>query len=365
MQKKRIKKLQNLISDTQILLVSKPADIFYLTEFEFLLPEEREAFFIVSKNHAGLVHASFSNFEKDPDFIYFEGTHPKKLEQALQAIINLEKKSDSIVIDSNTLFVNEYDAILESINEIKIIKNQNNLVTELRKTKDQQEIELLKKANHLTAFVMNEIIKELKVGQTENEVTLAIKHKLEKLGVTNLAFPTIVAFGENTARPHHQATDKVLSLNMPVLIDMGAKYNGYCGDMTRTIWFGDQDKKDAEFIKIEKIILEAYEQGVKQIKQLNTTQKLQADHIDKMVRSHIQASGFGEYFIHTTGHGVGIEVHEVPSLNWHNSMNILSNMVITIEPGIYLPNRFGFRYENTLLIESKNNDQNDVIVLTQ
>lgn len=356
----RIKNLQQQIKENQIFLVSKPADIFYFSNFEFLLPEEREAFLLVSKNAVALIHASFSNLEKHPDFLYFEGTSPHRLKHAVGDLLEKEKNLTEIVIDPTTLFVNELDEILQSEvlqkREIKVEKDHQNIINELRKIKDEHEIALIKKASQITAKVMSDAISQLKIGQTEKAVTKFIKDQLESLGSLHLAFPTIVAFGENTARPHHQATNKALELNMPVLIDMGAKIDGYCSDMTRTVWFGETENINPEFAKVEQIVKNAYEQGCKQILQ----QPLQADSIDKAVRSYIQDSGFGEYFVHTTGHGVGIEIHEQPSLNWKNEMKLKEKMIITIEPGIYLAGKFGYRHENTILVENSN-----YIVLTQ
>lgn len=193
---------------------------------------------------------------------------------------------------------------------------------------------------------MTDIIDELKEGITEIEVKKRISNLFELNNILDLAFPIIVAFGPNSALPHHQPGEKILQNNMTVLIDIGAKVSDYCADMTRTIWFGKQ--KSERFIEIESIVLQAYKEVINKMDDRKTS--IKANDLDNAARTYIVSKGYGNQFIHTTGHGLGLSIHEPPSISWSNQTNIEPNMIITIEPGIYLNDEFGYRYENTVLV---------------
>lgn len=343
----RIKKLKNKLEPKTLYLFSNPSQIFYFTGFNFLVPNEREAFFICSDKTSALIYTSFSPIIKF-DFINFlPGIYPEQFKINLKRIIQ-ETSVNQLRFDANTLFVSELELIQE-IEGLKIQKMPPKIVSQLMKIKEPGEIELIRTACEITHEVYESALKKLKVGITELEFEHIIKTEFEKKGIQELAFPTIVAFGENSAKPHHQPGNKKLEENTVVLIDMGAKYHDYCADMTRTVWFGTSPSD--QFKKIEKIVLEAYESA------FNTTmghvdKSVLAKDIDNAARSHISNQGFSENFTHTTGHGLGIDIHETPSLSWKNSDQIVQSMLITIEPGVYIDNNFGYRYENTILINS-------------
>ena len=134
---------------------------------------------------------------------------------------------------------------------------------------------------------------------------------------------------------------------MPILIDLGATVNGYHGDMSRTVWFGK--KPSPEFLKVEEVVKAAYQEAVSALKNRQGQQILAKD-LDQAARGVITQAGYGKNFIHTTGHGLGLDIHENLSLNWNNEQPILPQMVITIEPGIYLEGKFGYRYENMVVV---------------
>lgn len=375
----RTQKLQKQISAGQLLLISSSSDITYLSDFEFLVPEEREAFLAVSKNSVNLIYSSFSPID-DYSFInYVPGTFSNQLAQNLQKIIENEKIKQ-FLIDKETLFVRELEEIKKLLPSLKIEELDSKILAGLRSTKEEGEVESIKQACQITAEVLRNVQSELKAGLSEVEVKKMIDKQFDSMGVEELAFPTIVAFGENSALPHHQPSEKKLEKEMVVLIDLGGKINGYCADMTRTFWFGEKPSK--KFLEIEGIVREAYdavvgvvnanlkgsgrksggsgsggarsggaegggdEDGAEPGKNLTTTAK----NLDNAARTLITNKGYGENFIHTTGHGLGLSIHEQPSLSWKNSTEIKPGMVITIEPGIYLEDEFGYRYENTVLV---------------
>ena len=214
--------------------------------------------------------------------------------------------------------------------------------------KDEQEILNIKKACKISKKSFKELEKKIKAGISEIKVKELLEKIMKEKGSQQPAFPTIVAFGENTALPHHQPTDKKLTENMAVLIDFGASFNSYKSDMTRSFWFGDHPTR--EYKKVEETVMEAYKIG------LNTAQSGLNEpvcEIDRATREYIKQSQYGPQFIHTTGHGLGLDIHEFPSINWKEETKLTNDLIFTIEPGIYLEDKFGFRYENTIYFNQK------------
>lgn len=332
------------LSNHQAILFSSPSDIFYLANFKTLVEQERESFLLVCKNNSFLIHPSFSPLPEDNDLLMLSGSHYSQINNHLEKIIK-QNKITQLVIDPRSLFQIEYQQ-LEKLN-IELISDLSNPTENLRKIKDQYEIMQIEKSCRLATKTLSRVKKYLQIGITEKQLSSILEKEMNQLGSEKIAFPTIVAFGANTALPHHQPTNKKLINNTPILIDYGAKVNGYCSDMTRTFWFGNQ--KNPLFSQIEKTVKNAYKNAVENIKQ-NFHQPTQIKNIDQAAREIIEKNGFGANFIHTTGHGLGIDIHEQPSINWQNPTLLKPNMIITIEPGIYLQNKFGFRYENTILI---------------
>lgn len=344
--KSRLNRLRSDLKSNQALLISTPNDVLYFSGFNFLVPEEREAFLIVTKKSAFLLHTSFSPYQPQANIMPIKGCSINKLEQQLEQLYQNENIVE-LIIDKTNLHVNEYEAI-QKLSFLKISGLNRQLIWRLRTIKDQTEIKTLKTATKLTSRAMNDALSGLKVGVTEKQIKNLVETKLRQVGSEKPAFPTIVAFGANSALPHHQPTEKKLISETAILIDCGATVNNYCGDMTRTIWFGN--KPDPEFTKIEQIVKQAYQATLEKLSKRSTNQPILAKNLDQAARQVIADAGYGKNFIHTTGHGLGIDLHECLSLNWKNEQKILPNMVLTIEPGIYLDNKFGYRYENTILV---------------
>lgn len=346
--KSRIARLQSTLSSTQLILLSHPDDIFYFTGFESLTTE-REAFLAVTKESAELFLTAFSTAPlNNLDFTTHFLNSQKPLSWYLKNLI-AKISPESFLFDDDNLTVQEFRILEQKIGQdIKLENLPARFTTQFRMIKDETEIASIRKANQLTHQALKAVLPKLKTGQTELEVERLLENFLRDKGVDIMAFPTIVAFGEHTALPHHQPTGRKLKMNEPVLVDIGAKWQNYCADVTRTMWFGDQP--DEKFVKLEKIVKDAYQKTFSALNQRDENQPLLAKDLDHPARSHIEQQGYGEKFIHTTGHGVGLYIHEQPSLNWKNDQEIKSNMVITIEPGIYLEGKFGYRFENSVLV---------------
>ena len=219
-----------------------------------------------------------------------------------------------------------------------------NPVPGLRKIKDRTEIENIKKSCKIAAKVYNLVSGLVRPGVTERQISFKIEEYFAKFGVKP-AFPAIVAFGPNTANPHHMPTLRKASKNEIITIDMGCIYKGYCSDLTRTFFLG---KIPASRAKAFIIIREAQKAAVKAIRNAKKARDL-----DKIARDIVTRNGFGKYFIHSTGHGVGLEVHEDPRVNSSSKEDLAAGMIITIEPGIYFPGKYGVRIEDTVLVGPK------------
>lgn len=346
----RIKTAQATLEPNQALFLSDPLDIFYLSDFICLTPEEREAFLFLTKDTAHIFLSSFSTPPQIDGLTVHVGGVDRLLKELLPNICE-QTAVNLIMLDGNSLRLNEYE-FLKSIliADITIENAQEPPLQQQRMLKDNMEIEYISQANHLTHQALDITFRHIKTGMTELEVQAIFEQQIKKMEVKEFAFPTIVAFGSHSALPHHQPTNTQLTNNTAILIDCGAKWHGYCADVTRTTWFGDTP--DPEFTKIEQIVKKAYELAIAGLNQ--PTPK--ALTIDKLARDYITAEGFGSKFIHTTGHGVGLYIHEQPSLNPRNERTLEQNMVITVEPGIYLEGKFGYRFENSILL-TKNSFQ--------
>ncbi len=218
------------------------------------------------------------------------------------------------------------------------------LVEGLRQHKSTAELAIMRRALDLTETVMRQVAGELAPGQTERQVAWEIEKRLREGGAEGMAFPPIVAAGPNSARPHHHPGDYPLRAGEPILIDMGARIDGYCADMTRTFIIGPADE---HFRKIYALVRRAQARAEAEL-------KAGMDSLagDALAREVIAAEGYGEAFGHSLGHGVGLAVHEGPSLSPSEARRGLlpAGCVVTVEPGIYLTGWGGIRLEDMVLL---------------
>ena len=218
-----------------------------------------------------------------------------------------------------------------------------NLIEELRMTKEPGEIEAIQESLGLCESVFETIINSLRVGASEKDLAWAIEKGLRESGAESVAFPPIVASGPNAALPHAIPTDRAVREGEPILFDWGARLNGYCSDISRTIVLGPPDDT---FKDVYQVVRDAQLMATEAIKPGISTQV-----VDKIARDHIAAKGFGDHFGHGLGHGVGLAVHEKPNLSPLRPMNLEIGMVTTVEPGIYLPGWGGVRLENMVVVK--------------
>ncbi len=259
----------------------------------------------------------------------------------IQKIIT-KHKIDTFLFEENHLSVARLKLLKTKLKNIKF-KEGNNYVEKLRIKKLPDEIRKITHAQKITEKALQKVFKKIKNGITERQIALIIESEAMKLGAEAAAFSPIVAFGNNTGSPHHQTSNRKLKKGDMILIDIGFKYQGYCSDMTRTVFTAPPTPK-------QKLIYQTVLQA-----QLNAINNLKAgspgSNADAYARNIIKEAGFDAEFGHSLGHGIGLEAHEAPYLSTNYSKPIPLNAVVTVEPGIYLENSFGVRIEDMVLVE--------------
>jgi len=216
------------------------------------------------------------------------------------------------------------------------------LVDKLRAVKSPDEIDLLRKAFEITVETFERVAPTIRAGQTEAEVAWKIHQTFVELGAEGPAFPTIVAAGAHAARPHHEPGAAAIEDGQSIIIDMGAKYEGYCADLTRTVWVGHPDPRVGD---VYPVVAQAVEEVFERLAPGVSCQDL-----DSIARDYIERHGYGDAFTHSLGHGVGLRVHESPSANRRSKDILVPGNTLTIEPGAYFPEWGGVRVEDVILV---------------
>lgn len=215
-------------------------------------------------------------------------------------------------------------------------------VEELRWTKDPEEVVLIERAQEITDAAFDDVIGRLREGITEREAAFELEVFMRRAGAEAIGFDTIMAFGENAAEPHHRPSDRPLRRGDVVKLDFGCVVDGYYSDMTRTVAFGEPDPKLRE---IHDVVRRAHLAGI-----LAVRAGAQGRACDEAARKVIREAGYGERFGHSLGHGVGLEIHEGPTLRKDGSDILPEDAVVTVEPGVYVPGLGGVRIEDMVLV---------------
>ncbi|MEJ7528367.1 Xaa-Pro peptidase family protein [Staphylococcus hominis] len=248
---------------------------------------------------------------------------------------------NTLLIESEHLTVKRQRELTNNFN-VKAYEDIDLTITKLRNIKDENEVKNIKKAAELADKCIDIGVSFLSEGVTEREVVNHIENEIKKYGVSEMSFDTMVLFGDHAASPHGTPGDRTLVKNEYVLFDLGVVYNHYCSDMTRTVKFGEPSK---EARTIYDIVLKAEQSAIEAIKP-----GIPLQNIDKIARDIISEAGYGDFFPHRLGHGLGLEEHEYQDVSSTNTNLLEAGMVITIEPGIYVPNVAGVRIEDDILV---------------
>jgi Xaa-Pro aminopeptidase len=315
------------------LIVTKPANVTYSTGF---LGDDSLA--VIAKGRSYLL----------TDSRYTEQAHKEcpacriiqrnsSMPQAVAGLVNKLKNIQDVTIE-NSISMELFDRLKKAVDTK--IKRSENIIENIRSVKDDSEIEAIKAAADIAAKALEQTLNYIKVGMTESELAGLLELEIRRLGAKT-SFETIVAFGPNASRAHHQPGSRKLKKNDTVLIDFGAKYNGYCSDITRCFVVGRGDR-------FFNSVFDAVEQA-----QLAAIQMVKAGAeiacVDAAARKTLAKSGLPVYG-HGTGHGLGIEIHESPFIKPENGGVLKEGQVITIEPGVYVPGKIGIRIEDDVLV---------------
>ncbi|MFH1147082.1 MAG: aminopeptidase P family protein [Pseudomonadota bacterium] len=306
-------------------------------------PSETSGFLLISANRLFLLTDSRYELEAREEAPGFEVVVVKRGYKRAIAGLTRRYRMRRFGIESSHLLVSTYES-LDNIPDLKLISTKDT-VEKMRAIKTAPEISEIEKSVHLNERVFAEIMRVLRPGITEKEAAWEIERVARSLGADDLSFESIVASGPNAAKPHAVPTDRKIGGGEPIIIDMGMRLNGYCSDMTRTVFLGSPPPELAE---IYRIVREAQVAAIEALKA-----EIKGVDADRSAREIIKSAGYGDAFGHALGHGVGLAVHEAPRLGPLSRDRLKPGMVVTVEPGIYLPGRGGVRLEDMVVIEEE------------
>lgn len=335
--KERIKKLQNSLSDGEAYFIIGNSNRLYVTGFNssagvVLITSDKAVFFV-----------DFRYFEKAKstvcgcDVVLYDGDKDILKFCRDQSIKTLFAETDVISVKKYDYYRNFFEDI--------VFSKQNKLDTlllNLRAVKSKQEISFIKNAQTLTEMTFDYILPRITVGRTEREIMLDMEFFMRKCGADAVAFDFIVVSGKNSSLPHGVPTDKKIENGDFVTMDFGAKVNGYCSDMTRTVAVNFVTDEQRE---VYNTVLKAQTTACEKIKAGENC----AD-MDKIARDIIYNAGYKGCFGHSLGHSVGIDIHETPTLSPNSKTVLSSGNIVTVEPGIYIENKFGVRIEDMVCV---------------
>lgn len=336
--KKTYLELEKLQLDCLLLTCS--ANISYLTQIR-----SRDAYLIVSKNKNTYITDSRYIEETKKNLA---GFCVKKIEKSVfKTIADTCKEMHlyRVGFEDRYLAFAEYTKIKEEMDYCVELIPTHNIVEGLRQLKSREELEKIKFAAKIAVQAFNFIQGLIKPGKKEVEVAADLERFIRYNGAYSSSFDIIVASGANSSYPHHVTSQRKIKNNEPVLIDLGVDYLGYKSDLTRVFFLG---KINTSCERIYNIVLQAQKRAIKAIKPAVNINK-----IDAAARQFIDSQGFGGFFGHNLGHGIGLEVHEAPHVCSKETNKLLAGMVFTVEPAIYLPGKFGIRIEDMCLVTKK------------
>lgn len=340
----RIQKLRSVLADKEIdgILISQPHNRFYLSGF---------------KGSAGYLLITTDRLVLVVDFRYIEQAKRQALEYEVFRTVMLtdwfpqlisDLKVKRLGFEAGDITYTFYRQLTETLQKtgssLQLVPTEG-IVETLRAVKETAEIELIQKAIYISDLAIAHISEVIHAGMTELETVWEIEKFMRENGSEAVPFDLIVAAGPNSALPHAQPSERPIKEGEPILFDIGARYENYTSDISRTIFLGEPD---AMFRRVYDIVLGAQLAAMAIIKQGMT-----GEEADNIARTVIQETGYGDAFGHSLGHGVGIATHEHPRLGMRSVDNLENNMVFTIEPGIYLPDWGGVRIEDTVVLSGE------------
>jgi len=321
-------------------LVTNENNLLYLTSFP------GAACLLIPKKGGSTIYVYGVNYEQaKAEGKGFNVERMKRGEKLTEKIAAGMKSSKMKKLAVDAISYEFYRLFAKEMRGKAKLKVQGQLVWELRKVKDEKELELMRKAGELTSQGMKAAYEIIRPGVKEYEVAAEIEYAMRKSGGWGTAFDTIAASGARSAFPHGGCTDREIRNGDLVVVDIGATYQYYRSDMTRTFVAGKPSEKQKKIYEIVRLAQEKAYHGIKP--------KAKAKDVDAAARKVIADAGYGEYFVHGLGHGVGLEIHEPPGLGPESKDKLTVGNVVTNEPGIYLVGFGGFRIEDTVLVQTR------------
>jgi Xaa-Pro aminopeptidase len=332
------------------LWIIQPENRRYLSGFRAIDAQlnESSGSLIINKKRAILITDSRYTIEAQKQAADYEVITLKKdlVTELCDLVRGLETKvlgfeGDHLTWDQHRQFAKRFRALKSPLR----MAPMDGFIGRMREIKDKSEIRAMKAAADIMSAVLDEVVYGLEPGLTEVEVARELEELAYDAGAEAMAFPPIVASGPNAALPHAVPTARKIGPKDPVIFDVGVRFKGYCSDMTRTIFM---EPPDSSLKKIYRVVRQAQLAALEYIRPGEESTKP-----DSIAREIIKEAGFGEFFGHSLGHGVGLATHESPRLSPRNPVTLEEGMVVTVEPGIYIPGKGGVRLEEMVVIEKE------------
>jgi len=336
--KTRRAKLERFFSTHELdaILFSSLANIRYLSGFTgstgtLIITRDLDCFFLCDSRYTAQASAEIID------------AHVRQYADRMEAVrkVIADLGAPRVGFEASHMTVADFDALSENLDRCELVSLNSDLDV-IRSVKDPDEIELLAKVAEIASDAFLETIANLAPGVSETALAFELEFAMRRRGVEGRAFDFIVASGERGAMPHGRATDRVIRTGELVTVDFGALMHGYNSDETVTVAMG---RPDPRAIEIYHVVREAHDRAIAAIRP-----GMLCSDLDSVARSHINACGYGDHFGHGLGHGVGLEVHEKPTVSPRGDMEIEEGMVFTVEPGIYIPGFGGVRIEDTVVV---------------
>ena len=345
--KKRLEAFQNWLVEEKIYvaILTSSENVFYYSNF-FSDPHERVLAIVLFQNEAPFLVCPQMEVETaraagfDQTIIGYKDTE-NAWDKVTAEIDKRVSQVNRVAVEKTHMNMERYEILQKAYPNSQFISAEEKL-NQLRTIKDQVEIEKLRKACELADYAIEVGVNAIKEGISELEIVAAIEYEMKKKGVQKMSFETTVLAGAKAASPHGVPGMATVKKGDFVLFDLGIVYEGYCSDITRTVAFGDVSEENR---KVYDTVLQAQLAAVEASRPGITCAEL-----DQTARKMISNAGYGEYFTHRLGHGLGISVHEYPSITETNELKLQPGMVYTIEPGIYIPEKVGVRIEDDIVI---------------
>lgn len=338
----RLQKLQQFLGKGRGVMLVSPASRYYFLGFN-----ADDAHLFITESSCFLLTDSRYSEAAEKNCKYAEVLTPRRHFEKIAELCK-EQNIETVFCDVSSVSYAEFSSLskaLGSTAELSTSAEAEAFIKELRSIKTEREISLIKSAQDITEKTFEYILDKIKVGKTEMEIKLDMEFFSRKTGSEEVAFDFIVISGKKTSLPHGVSSDKQIEKGDFVTLDFGATVGGYRSDMTRTVAVGAPTDKQLE---VYNTVLRAQENALKNIKAGIT-----AKTADAYARDIIAKAGYGEYFGHSLGHGVGLEIHEAPNLSPYSDVILKVGNIVTVEPGIYIPDTFGVRIEDMVRLTEK------------